>query len=872
MSDNKLTTSAGAASVDNSGKQVVIAPVVYNSVSFAKNNINNNNTANTGSSSNQPLRRLSISDQNFANLVDKNNVYNTNNTIIDSNEEDSHHHQEKTIIIPMRVSPPLLNDDQQYSNGFASNRVAPMPTTQTTGAYTNNSSTGIYDKHVASVQPSAPQPPTVNSIVVASISPDAHHNQSLQAPALPAKQFSIDDNDDGQQKGSVAKRDFEVLWHNLSFTIARRPLFAKKLSRPTILHNLNGYFRSGEVTAIMGPSGAGKSTLLEIISGRRKHGVDGIVQVRGGTDDIKVSFVPQDNYLMELLTVRETFQFASRLINHWQSTDYHRSVADKLMERFGLEKIADTKAKRCSGGQRKRLSIALEVISKPNILILDEPTTGLDSPSSKQVMEIMHELAANRYNPVAIVATIHQPSVALFNKFNRTYILTNNGKCIYQGTPRQLVPTMTRLGIQVDTHTSPSDYIIELAAGDYGPEPALRMVSDAQTKDLDHLVTDSSTHPLWTTMRHYSYPFIKHLAILLERSQLIIYRDPFLTFLRIFMAIFSAIGLSILFGREIGKVSGCAPRPLQLYSIPVHELTKKFEHDLDSLMQNVCLLFLGIMVGFLSGLSPTLLNFPKEMHVFHKEYHNNWYSCITYYTAKMISDLPLQIITPLIYISITYWWSNQPAEINRFIILNTIAILLSLLAQSLGECCSAIYMDNQNAAVFAGGLLPLPMILFGGFLARIDRMPAYMRPASWLSFLRFAFEAMLISTFGLNRCLYDYRQFLDTHNVTTIRKPLWAKAYPIITSYVDQLRGRDTPLFLDEHDEDEYNLQRMYRVFGGSLVKDENGINLDRSLILAFYDLSDNYIYLALGILVFYMVALKVLTYFIVLYKLHVTK
>lgn len=108
-------------------------------------------------------------------------------------------------------------------------------------------------------------------------------------------------------------------------------------------------------------------------------------------------------------------------------------------------------------------------------------------------------------------------------------------------------------------------------------------------------------------------------------------------------------------------------------------------------------------------------------------------------------------MTPLVYVAITYWWSSQPLEFFRFAILNLIAVLLSFLAQSIGECTSAIWMDNQNAAVFAGGLIPLPMILFGGFLVKIERMPVYLQPFSWLSFLRFSFEGLMISTYGFGR-------------------------------------------------------------------------------------------------------------------------
>lgn len=152
-----------------------------------------------------------------------------------------------------------------------------------------------------------------------------------------------------------------------------------------------------------------------------------------GADEVKVAFVPQDNHLIELMTVKESFVFASRLVNTNDHGFDHSALADKLIVRFGLETITNTRADRCSGGQRKRLSIALEIISKPNILILDEPTTGLDSPSCTHVIAIMQELVANRDRPTAVVATIHQPSVHNFNAFASVYVLSDNGHLLYHG-------------------------------------------------------------------------------------------------------------------------------------------------------------------------------------------------------------------------------------------------------------------------------------------------------------------------------------------------------------------------------------------------------------------------------------------------------
>jgi ABC-type multidrug transport system ATPase subunit len=141
----------------------------------------------------------------------------------------------------------------------------------------------------------------------------------------------------------------------------------------------------------MGPSGAGKSSLLECVCGKRSKGLSGDIHI-SGTDTIKVGFVEQFDHLLDHLTVKESLIFASRLRNADRQYVDHETIALNLIEKLGLEVCTQTYAIGCSGGQRKRLSIALELVSKANILVLDEPTSGLDSSATSQTVKAMVSL------------------------------------------------------------------------------------------------------------------------------------------------------------------------------------------------------------------------------------------------------------------------------------------------------------------------------------------------------------------------------------------------------------------------------------------------------------------------------------------------
>lgn len=135
---------------------------------------------------------------------------------------------------------------------------------------------------------------------------------------------------------------------------------------------------------------------------------------------------------MHNLTVFETLKFSCE-ISSAKSTKNKVKKVEKIIKQFGIMKIRDTMIERCSGGQQRRISIAVELFSNPNCLILDEPTTGLDSASCASVVKILKEIVQTRKYPMATLATIHQPSYAVFTDFNLIYIINRYGQNLYIG-------------------------------------------------------------------------------------------------------------------------------------------------------------------------------------------------------------------------------------------------------------------------------------------------------------------------------------------------------------------------------------------------------------------------------------------------------
>ncbi|CAK4647577.1 hypothetical protein LEN26_009866 [Aphanomyces euteiches] len=197
--------------------------------------------------------------------------------------------------------------------------------------------------------------------------------------------------------------------------------------KKTILKNVHGVASAGELVVIMGPSGAGKSSLLDIVAGRNKA-FKGHVKVNGepwnDTINKHTCYVLQDDVFFHTLTVEEHLQFQAQFRMGKASTPQQRNErVQYLIDELGLRNCKDTRignatVRGISGGERKRLSFATELLTNPSLLFVDEPTSGLDSFMAESVVQQMQKLAREGRT---ILATIHQPSSELFSLFDSLY-------------------------------------------------------------------------------------------------------------------------------------------------------------------------------------------------------------------------------------------------------------------------------------------------------------------------------------------------------------------------------------------------------------------------------------------------------------------
>ena len=212
----------------------------------------------------------------------------------------------------------------------------------------------------------------------------------------------------------------------------------------TLLDNISLTARPGTLTAVIGPSGAGKSTFARLVAGYT-HPTSGTVTFEG--HDIhaeyaslrsRIGMVPQDDVVHGQLTVRQALMYAAELRLPPDTTKADREqVVMQVLEELEMTKHLDTRVDKLSGGQRKRASVALELLTGPSLLILDEPTSGLDPALDRQVMTMLRQLAdAGR---VVLVVT---HSLTYLDVCDQVLLLAPGGKTAFCGPPSQIGPSM----------------------------------------------------------------------------------------------------------------------------------------------------------------------------------------------------------------------------------------------------------------------------------------------------------------------------------------------------------------------------------------------------------------------------------------------
>lgn len=263
-------------------------------------------------------------------------------------------------------------------------------------------------------------------------------------------------------------------FHNIHYRVKVKSgfLLGRKTVEKEILKNVNGIMRPG-LNAILGPTGGGKSSLLDVLAARKDpRGLSGDVLINGGPRPANFKcnsgYVVQDDVVMGTLTVRENLQFSAalRLPTSMKNHEKNERI-DKVIQELGLDKVANSKVgtqfiRGVSGGERKRTSIGMELITDPSILFLDEPTTGLDSSTANAVLMLLKRMSKQGRT---IIFSIHQPRYSIFKLFDSLTLLAS-GRLMFHGPAQEALGYFESAGYHCESYNNPADFFLDVINGD----------------------------------------------------------------------------------------------------------------------------------------------------------------------------------------------------------------------------------------------------------------------------------------------------------------------------------------------------------------------------------------------------------------------
>ncbi|ESO86760.1 hypothetical protein LOTGIDRAFT_128361 [Lottia gigantea] len=496
----------------------------------------------------------------------------------------------------------------------------------------------------------------------------------------------------------------------------------------TVLKNIDMSLNSGEVTAIIGSSGSGKTSLLDVVSQRCDGQVMGDIYFKNYRCDQNLmksctSYVMQADRLFSHLTVRESLRYTANFcLPRKMSRTAREKKVDKVILEMGLIKVADSLIggaviRGLSGGEKRRVSIAVQLLKDPEILILDEPTTGLDSFTARYLTKNINDIS--RAGKLVLM-TIHQPRSDIFQYFDQVAILCQ-GELVYFGRADELVPHFTRLNFPCPAYANPLDNYIDVCSIDRRTK---KIEEDTKTRiqDLIMAYRDSPQHDAMVASMNDSQKVPKYIAFpaskerqnpgtlrtiwtMYKRMNLNLYRDKPNFKTRIFGG-FSMICLAVI-------------------------LIGSLENNQRGIQNRTGLIYQIITCAHMEGFLLNIFLFPAMRDISYRETRDGFYKSWHFLLAYILHTLPFHIISLTLAGVLAYWACGLYSDFGYFAQFVGVNLLICFAVEALVLIALRLVYDFNlvNMGMTLG--IALSSIISSGLL-RYNELPDSL---SWIAYI-----------------------------------------------------------------------------------------------------------------------------------------
>ncbi|HTX94991.1 MAG TPA: ATP-binding cassette domain-containing protein [Mycobacterium sp.] len=481
---------------------------------------------------------------------------------------------------------------------------------------------------------------------------------------------------------------------------------SRRVGGRQILHKLSLAVEPGELIAIAGGSGAGKTSLLEILAGPQPPSTgelrhDGVMRGARAGGGAKVGYVPQDDIIHLEMPLRRTLRYAAllRLPASTSAAEAERIVEDTLRD-LDLTDRADVPVRALSGGQRKRASIAVELLTRPRLFFLDEPTSGLDPSTAADVMRLLRRLSRRG---ITVVLTTHEP--AGIDRCDRVVFLARDGHLAFTGSP---AAARRYFGVQNLTE------VYERLSGELTPQVWAERFAKSRVKSTARPGLTERRRPASDVERT---GMVRQWWLLTRRNVDVLSRNRLTLAILLGSPVLVTAMMATLFKRgafDPGSAAGVAPAQL---------------------------VFWIAFDGFFFGLTYGLLQIVGEMAVFRRE-RLAGLSVGAYVASKVTALLPVLAGVSAVLLVVLRALGRLPA-VGWDVYASLFATILieATSALALGLFASAA-VSNAAQAALALPMLCFPQVLFGGAIVPVDQMATPGRLMSLVLSNRHAFDAL----------------------------------------------------------------------------------------------------------------------------------
>ncbi|KAI9109270.1 hypothetical protein K1719_019893 [Acacia pycnantha] len=514
-----------------------------------------------------------------------------------------------------------------------------------------------------------------------------------------------------------------------------------------LLRDITGAFRPGVLTALMGVSGAGKTTLMDVLSGRKTGGIiEGDIRI-GGYPKVQKTFARVSGYCEQVdihspyITVEESVKYSAwlRLPKEIDSVTKGTFV-EEVIETIELDDIKDRLVgiagqSGLSTEQRKRLTIAVELVSNPSIIFMDEPTSGLDARAAAIVMRAVKNVVATGRTTVC---TIHQPSIDIFETFDELILMKAGGQIIYNGklghqSSRLIEYFQSIPGVpKIKDNYNPATWMLEASSASVEAELKVDFAKIYKESPLYRntleLVQELSEPSPGSKDLQFSTRFpqnyLGQFTACLWKQHLSYWRSPEYNLTRFVFMVVAAVIFGAVFwqkGKEINN-----------------------EQDLFNILGSmyIAVIFLGI-----NNCSSILPYVVTERTVLYREKFAGMYSSIAYSFAQVTIEIPYILVQAIVYVAITYPMIGYQCSVEKIFWYFYTTFCTFLYFVYLGMLIVSLSLNLDLASILSTAVYTI-FNLFSGFLMPGPKIPKWWVWCYWLCPTAWSLNGLLTSQYG----------------------------------------------------------------------------------------------------------------------------